>query len=397
LALAVELQALGADVRVCVPPDEEFAELTARAGVALVPAFSSVRDWVADRLNRKVVDLPQAAAEVMTAQFDAITAAAAGCDVLVATGVFSSTAAARSAAEKLGIGYVYAAYCPVFLPSPHHRPHEYPGWPHPAGMTDNRALWDRNAQAMNALFGKVFNTQRASVGLPKVDNVRDYVFTERPWLAADPALAPWRRPSPLEVMQTGAWILPDERPLPPELVAFLDAGTPPVYVGFGSMPQKTLKDVARTAIEAIRSQGRRALVARGWADLVLDDDRDDCFAIGEVNQQALFQRVAAVVHHGGAGTTTTAARAGTPQAIVPQIMDQFYWAARVAEMGIGVEHIGSTPTPDSMAAVLRVTLSPQTRARAAVIAATIRADGATEAAKLLLERVSTYSEIPAAL
>jgi len=98
LALAVELQALGADVRVCVPPDEEFAELTARAGVALVPAFSSVRDWVADRLNRKVVDLPQAAAEVMTAQFDAITAAAAGCDVLVATGGFSSTAASRSAA-----------------------------------------------------------------------------------------------------------------------------------------------------------------------------------------------------------------------------------------------------------------------------------------------------------
>ena len=39
----------------------------------------------------------------------------------------------------------------------------------------------------------------------------------------------------LDVVQTGAWILPDERPLPAELVAFLDAGEPPVYVGFGSM------------------------------------------------------------------------------------------------------------------------------------------------------------------
>ncbi|WP_446220496.1 RNA polymerase recycling motor ATPase HelR [Micromonospora sp. IBHARD004] len=62
-------------------------------------------------------------------------------------------------------------------------------------------------------------------------------------------------------MQTGAWILPDERPLPAESVAFLDAGTPPVYVGFGSMPMRASKDIARVAIEAIRAQGRRALVS----------------------------------------------------------------------------------------------------------------------------------------
>ena len=107
-------------------------------------------------------------------------------------------------------------------------------------------------------------------------------------------------------MQTGPWILPDERPMPAELVAFLDAGTPLVYVGFGSMPMRASTDVAQVAIEAIRAQGHRALVACGWADLVLIDDRDDCFVVGEINQQALFARVAAVVHHGGADTTTTA-------------------------------------------------------------------------------------------
>jgi vancomycin aglycone glucosyltransferase len=84
------------------------------------------------------------------------------------------------------------------------------------------------------------------------------------------------------------------------LVAFLDAGAPPVYVGFGSMPMRASKDAARLAIEAIRAQGRRALVSHGWADLALIDDQDDCFAVGEVNHQALFGRVAAVVHHGGA-------------------------------------------------------------------------------------------------
>jgi len=111
------------------------------------------------------------------------------------------------------------------------------------------------------------------------------------------------------------------------------------------------KDVARVAIEAIRAQGR--LVSRGWADLALIDDRDDCFAVGEVNQQALFGRVAAVVHHGGAGTTTTATRAGAPHVVVPQGADQPYWAGRVADLGIGTAHDGPTPTTESLSAALR--------------------------------------------
>jgi vancomycin aglycone glucosyltransferase len=35
--LAVRLQELGAEVRVCAPPDEEFAALLAGVGVPLVP------------------------------------------------------------------------------------------------------------------------------------------------------------------------------------------------------------------------------------------------------------------------------------------------------------------------------------------------------------------------
>src|SRR5882762_8384409 len=138
------------------------------------------------------------------------------------------------------------------------------------------------------------------------------------------------------------------------------------------------------AIQAIRAQGRRIVLARGWADNAPIDDRDDCFLVGEVNQQALFRRVAAVVHHGGAGTTTTAARSGAPQVIVPQIADQPFWARRVAELGIGAAHDGPTPTVDSLSAALTTALTPEISARARTVAGTIRADGATVAAKLLL-------------
>jgi vancomycin aglycone glucosyltransferase len=159
-----------------------------------------------------------------------------------------------------------------------------------------------------------------------------------------------------------------------------------VYVGFGSMRAPT--DVARVAIEAIRAQGRRALLARGWADLALIDDRDDCFAVGEVNQQRLFRRVAAVVHHGGAGTTTTATRAGAPQVVVPQWADQPYWASRVADQGIRAAHDDQAPTTESLSAALRTALTPETRTRATAVAGTISTDGATVAAKLLLDAVS---------
>lgn len=385
LALAVALRTLGADARVCAPPDEEFLKLFADAGVPLLPAFRSVRDWLAEMWpKRATISLPQAAAQVMAAQYQAIGKAAEGCDVIVATGLFSSVSAARSVAEQRGMRYVHGAYCPIFLPSPSQRPFEYPSHPPPRDVTDNQVLWDRDAQVMNELFGEGLNALRTSVGLPQIDNVRDYCHGDRPLLAADPVLAPWQ-PGKIDGVQTGAWILPDERPLPPDLLAFLDAGAPPIYVGLGSLPAP--KDFARMAIDVVRSHGRRVLLSRGWAELALVDDSEDCCIVGEVNQQALFPRVAAVIHHGGAGTTTAAARAGAPQVVIPQLGDQPYWGGRVWDLGIGASHNGPTPTAESLSAAIEGALSEGTRARALAVADMIVGDGAMRAARLLMEEL----------
>src|SRR5690606_26195340 len=103
------------------------------------------------------------------------------------------------------------------------------------------------------------------------------------------------------------------------------------------------------------------------------------------NQQELFRRVAAVVHHGGAGTTATAARAGAPQVVVAQAADQPYWAARVADLGIGAAHDGPAPNAASLSAALRTALAPETRVRAKTVAGMVRTDGAETAARLLLD------------
>lgn len=111
------------------------------------------------------------------------------------------------------------------------------------------------------------------------------------------------------MFQPGAWILPDERPLTPELAVFLDAGEPPVYFGFGSMPVPG--DLSRVLVDTARALGRRAVVSRGWAGLSSWTTSPAAWSSARSTSR-LFARVAAAVHHGGAGTTT--ARGPRPSA-----------------------------------------------------------------------------------
>ncbi|OBA60266.1 glycosyl transferase [Mycobacterium sp. 1100029.7] len=388
LAVAVQLRALGAEALVAAPPDEEFADRAAAFGIPLVAFGPSVRAVTTSATRSSEEDLRGHILGLLAAQFDTVAAAAQGCDALVSTALVWTSAGARSVSDKLGIPYVYASYHPTHLPSPYHPPPEFVGRTTGANEIENRVMWEHNARTANALFGPTLNSHRASIGLAPVNDVRSYAYTDRPWLAADPTLGPWQQLADLAVVQTGAWLLPDDRPLSVELEQFLDAGPVPVFLGFGSMPLWGTKEVVPMAIEAIRGMGRRVLLSRGWADLAPSDDRDDCFVVGEVNQQALFGRVAAVVHHGGAGTTTTAARAGVPQLVVPQGADQVYWARRVVELEIGGACDGPTPPPGALPAALEVVLGDDIRARAQAVGGAINADGAEVAAKLLIDVVS---------
>ena len=206
-----------------------------------------------------------------------------------------------------------------------------------------------------------------------------HLLGDRPLLAADPALARWPGPAGA-VCQTGAWLVPDERPLAPSLEAFLDAGEPPVYFGVGSM-RAPGPDAGRTMIEAARALGRRAVLSRGWGELTADDAADCLVVDGDLNHRALFARVAAVVHHGGAGTTTAAARGGAPQVLLPQTYDQYYWADRVRTLGVGVRGAATT---ESLAGALKEVLAAPVSERARQVSGTMSQDGVQAAAEQVL-------------
>ena len=136
---------------------------------------------------------------------------------------------------------------------------------------------------------------------------------------------------------TGYWTLDsssDWQP-PADLMDFLTAGQPPVYIGFGSMSSRDPRETASLVIKALEMCGQRAVLSSGWGGLDASDLPDSICMLESVPHSWLFPQLAAVVHHGGAGTTGAGLRAGIPSIIVPFFGDQPFWGKRVAELGVG--------------------------------------------------------------
>ena len=184
----VRLRALGAEVRVCAPPD--CAERLAEVGVPLVPVGPPVRRLVHGATPSSPAVVPWLVAGLIAEQFDKLPAAAEGCDALVATGLFPVAASAQSVAEKLGIRYVFAAYCPIYLPSPHHPPQPLPGRPLPPDVTDSRVLNDLDIQNYNALYGPALNTNTLPAGWPSWASARHTTVRLRPPSPCQPRSGP---------------------------------------------------------------------------------------------------------------------------------------------------------------------------------------------------------------
>ncbi len=242
-------------------------------------------------------------------------------------------------AEKLGARYLYVGYTPQVLRSRHHSPITTPfvGLPQVA----NRLLWWAFEWAVRLSFGPPLNRKRRELGLEPVRDFLEHIMpARRSVVAADPELAAVSPDLALAHPLLGSLHLSDERPLPAALETFLSSGEPPVYVGFGSMPDGRPEATVHLVIEAVRRAGRRLLLSAGWAGFggVTEGATllaDDVMAIGPTSHALLFPRVAAVVHHGGAGTTSAALRSGRPQLVVPHLFDQFQWARWVEGAGVG--------------------------------------------------------------
>ncbi len=189
---------------------------------------------------------------------------------------------------------------------------------------------------------------------------------------------------------TGYWFLdaaPNWTP-PADLMKFLQAGSPPVYIGFGSMGNRNPQETAELVLQALAKTQQRAIMLSGWSGMRTENLPDSVYLVDSIPHAWLFPRVAAVVHHGGAGTTAAGLRAGVPTIITPFFGDQSFWGQRVAELGVGTEPIlRKQLTVERLAQAIQQAVTDQTmRQRAAKLGAKIREeDGIANAVSVIQE------------
>ncbi|NDJ36539.1 MAG: glycosyltransferase family 1 protein, partial [Chloroflexi bacterium] len=207
-----------------------------------------------------------------------------------------------------------------------------------------------------------------------------------------PSVVPKPDDWPAHAHIPGYWFLDarDDWQPPTDLVAFIEGGDPPVYIGFGSLSGENPEETTRMVLDAIERAGVRAILAKGWGGLLAGDAGERTFLIDAAPHAWLFPRMAGVVHHGGAGTTAAGLRAGKPTFIISYFGDQPFWGKRVTELGVGPQTVKRKHlTTDSLTAALTQMVSDQAMCeRAEALGEQIRAEDGIGNAIAVIERVA---------
>ncbi|MBN2556375.1 MAG: glycosyltransferase family 1 protein [Anaerolineales bacterium] len=351
LALAEGLMRAGHAARVVAPG--VFEDLAKKRRIPFFPLPGNpdrlVRDLVQEAGGNPILMVKVVSRFVLPLAADVMRTAMRACadsDVIVHS--FLMTNAGHEIAIKQRIPDFSAQFFPVFLPT-----EEFPGVVAPDlplgaayRRITHRLIRQVFMRGSSLLYG------RLRKGHPELPPLTGWPLDERrprfpgdrdptPVLYAySPHVLPAPQDWPVWAHVTGYWApqIPEGARGPEELEAFLQAGPPPVYIGFGSVISRDPARLTRIAIEALRISGQRGVISTSDAGLPGGSLPDHVCIAGDVPHGWLFPRMAAAVHHGGAGTTGASLRAGLPTLVVPFTSDQPFWGRQVSKLGVG-------PTP----------------------------------------------------
>lgn len=336
IALTLALQSAGHDVLLAGPPEK--ASWIKELGCHFHPLGKDVTSFIDGMENahsfRAAFHFIKFVRAEINTQFELLPEIISGADLVLGASLMFSLS---SITEAMGIRYRFIAFTPQILPSSHHpymafKHQGFPRWV-------NKMGWHLNAYLDRLNFTGLLNKNRRKLGLIPLKTAWEHILGKDVVLASDPEIAELPPDAATSCTQTGYMHLIQPSQNSPELEAFLNAGPPPVYSGFGSMPKRDQASRIPIIVKAARDNGLRVVIAKFWDEPSEFSGSDDVFFIQKYPHLDLFPRMAAVIHHGGAGTTATTARSGVPQVIVPHILDQYYWGNQIHKSRLGPKPI----------------------------------------------------------
>ena len=291
-------------------------------------------------------------------------------------------------AQKLGIPFYFAA----LMPQSTNRDFPFPSLPQtlPLGGLLNSLTYPVLLEGFGLMFRKSINQFRQTTlqlsPLPRWTGL--YGRLDKAGVPYLYGFSPTVVPKPTNWLErlhvTGYWFLehPQDWTPPQDLLAFLAAGSPPVYIGYGSMTGREPERMSEIALAALAKTGQRGILLTGWGGICAADLPETVFKLESAPHDWLFPRMAAIVHHGGAGTSAAAVRAGVPSVVVPFFGDQPFWAHRLLQLGVSPAPIPkSSLTVDRLAAAIAMAVSDETmRQRVKAIGNQIRAENGVQQA-----------------
>ncbi|MBS0419676.1 MAG: glycosyltransferase family 1 protein [Proteobacteria bacterium] len=362
-------------------------------GIATAPLAGDIKTALQPEKETRPAEILRTLTEMTNTHAESwlreVVAAGTGCDAIIVSALAAFVGLA--AAEFLGIPAIGAGSIPITpttaFASPFLPPTWVPRWLNEASHRFiNNAVW--------RLLRKQTNAARERVcSLPPQRGVP----TDHPMLwGVSPSLLPRPDDYPSTAIICGQWTAPTRHwQPPPELTEFLNAGEPPLYVGFGSMAGLLSPAALSELIAGIG--GRRALFYAGWSTIRTGQLPSNFLLIRDTPHDWLLPRTSAIIHHGGAGTSHSAARAGVPCVVVPFAGDQPFWANRLHQLGVAPRPISARSLRRStLAEALELMEQPPVRARAAALGAQMRCEDGLGTAVLAIETlVRNGNRVPA--
>lgn len=324
VALAIQLMQRNHEVIFCAPPEHEG--WVAKLGVPFTafgpPIKKKIKENPSKQKGGVAVNIdPKAGKKFTLEQMTLLPEIIKGSDLVLGAGIVLGV---HTAADAVGALYRLVAFYPVILGTT------------PEDPLKSRMMFRFGRSMINAAMKGFINKTRKQMNLKPIRDAWEHWMGDEVILASDPEINQAREGVAFPFKQTGFMLLHPTSEMPSALQEFIDRGTPPVYIGFGSNPIEDPEKYTGMFTRVQRETGRRLIVSKGWAELPGSDDPDILF-VDEIPFDLVFPKLAAVVYHGGTGTMASLVRTGIPQAIFPFMGDQFDNRKHAIRLGIAPE------------------------------------------------------------